>query len=210
MLNLLLKARGISCCRYGGSLVCFALAILLPLGVPAKEFNVSPLPVSPYADTEVTTNIVFNATRIDVKRFELNFSLISTPSNCIQVAFGRDMNQDGVLTFAETDTIYGWRNGYYVIEDVRQGCRYSEKVQASQSGKSNFNIKMRMKKDYTPKEFTASVGSLQVFSNFSRVVPNWLYLPTWNMMRVTRRGVDVPSEWISCGIDYRYFYITIR
>lgn len=210
MLNLLLKARGISCCRYGGSLVCFALAILLPLGVPAKEFNVSPLPVSPYADTEVTTNIVFNATRIDVKRFELNFSLISTPSNCIQVAFGRDMNQDGVLTFAETDTIYGWRNGYYVIEDVRQGCRYSEKVQASQSGKSNFNIKMRMKKDYTPKEFAASVGSLQIFSNFSRDVPSWLYLPTWNMMRVTRRGVDVPSEWISCGIDYCYFYITIR
>lgn len=210
MLNLLLKARGTSCCRYGGSLVCFALAILLPLGVPAKEFNVSPLPVSPYADTEVTTNIVFNATRIDVKRFELNFSLISTPSNCIQVAFGRDMNQDGVLTFAETDTIYGWRNGYYVIEDVRQGCRYAEKVQTTQSGESNFNIKMRMKKDYTPKEFAASVGSLQIFSNFSRDVPNWLYLPTWNMMRVTRRGVDVPSEWISCGIDYRYFYITIR
>lgn len=210
MLNLLLKARGISCCRYGGSLVCFALAILLPLGVPAKEFNVSPLPVSPYADTEVTTNIVFNATRIDVKRFELNFSLISTPSNCIQVAFGRDMNQDGVLTFAETDTIYGWRNGYYVIEDVRQGCRYAEKVQTSQPGESNFNIKMRMKKDYTPKEFAASVGSLQIFLNFSRDVPSWLYLPTWNMMRVTRRGVDVPSEWISCGIDYRYFYITIR
>ena len=69
---------------------------------------------------------------------------------------------------------------------------------------------MRMKKDYTPKEFTASVGSLQIFSNFSRDVPSWLYLPTWNMMRVTRRGVDVPSEWISCGIDYRYFYITIR
>jgi hypothetical protein len=210
MLNSLLRARGVSCYCHGGSRLICALAILLSFATYANEFNISPLPVSPYADTEVTTNIVFNATRIDVKRFELNFSLISTPSNCIQVAFGRDVNQDGVLTFAETDTIYGWRNGYYVIEDVRQGSRYAEKVQTSQPGESNFNIKMRMKKDYTPKEFAASVGSLQIFSNFSRDVPSWLYLPTWNMMRVTRRGVDVPSEWISCGIDYRYFYITIR
>ena len=50
-------------------MIC-ALAILLSFATYANEFNISPLPVSPYADTEVTTNIVFNATRIDVKRFE--------------------------------------------------------------------------------------------------------------------------------------------
>ncbi|MBO7166031.1 MAG: hypothetical protein J6V88_00720 [Kiritimatiellae bacterium] len=67
-----------------------------------------------------------------------------------------------------------------------------------------------MKKDYSLREFSASVGSLQVFSNFSRDVPNWLYFPTWNMMRVTRRGVGIPSEWITCGIDYRSLLIIIK
>ena len=60
MLNSLLKARGVSYPFQGGSLIFFALAVLLPFVVPAKQISVSPLPVSPYADTEVSTNIVFN------------------------------------------------------------------------------------------------------------------------------------------------------
>ena len=210
MLNSIPYTRGVSINRFGGSLLICALAILFSFAAYAKEFNISPLPLSPYADTEVATNIVFNKLQSDVKEFELKFTLDLISSNCVQVAFGQDANQDGVLSFAETDTIYGFRNGCYVIEDVRQGRRYTEKVQASQSVESNFNIKMCMKKDYSLREFSASVGSLQVFSNFSRDVPNWLYLPTWNMMRVTRRGVDVPSEWITCGIDYRSLLIIIK
>ena len=70
MLKSLLKGRGIFCNCHGESLLICALAILHFFVVFARDVNISPLPVSDYADTEVTTNIVFNATRIDVKRFE--------------------------------------------------------------------------------------------------------------------------------------------
>ena len=111
MLNSLLKARGVSCYCHGGSLLFCALAILLPFVISAKTFSIPPLPISPYADAEISTNIAFNASRIDAKRFELNFSFECGSSNSFQVAFGRDANQDGVLSFSETDTVFGWRNG---------------------------------------------------------------------------------------------------
>ena len=60
MLNSLLKSRGVSYSFQSGSLAFFALAILLPFVVPGKQISVSPLTISSYADTEVSTNIVFN------------------------------------------------------------------------------------------------------------------------------------------------------
>lgn len=183
------------------------LASLLPFASLARTFNVSPLPLSPYADTEVTTNVAINAQRFDVKEFGLNISFEAASSNNIQVAFGCDEDENGILSFPETDAVYGYRNGRCVIEDVKNAVRYEEVVT---DGRANFNIRMRMRKDYTPKEFSASVGSSQIFTDFSSEVPSWLYQPKWNLMRITRRGAGAPVEWLSCDIKYSHFYIIIR
>jgi hypothetical protein len=183
------------------------LATLLSIPAFAKTFNVSPLPVSLYADTEVTTNIAFNTRRIDVEKFELSLSFDNSSSNSIQVALGRDENQDGILDFSETDTVYGCRNGCYFIEDVRGAVRYEENFV---DGSQNFNIRMRMKSDYTVKEFLASVDGIQIFTNLTEEISSCLYQTKWNLMRVTRRGIGSPSEYISCNIDYCHFSIIIR
>ena len=183
------------------------LVSLLPFAAFARTFNVSPLPVSPYADTEVTTNVAINAQRFDVKEFGLNISFEAASSNNIQVAFGCDEDENGILSFSETDAVYGYRKGRFIIEDVKNAVRYDEVVA---DGSQNFNIKMRMKKDYTPKEFSASVGAYQIFTDFSSDVPSWLYRPDWNLMRVTRRGAGAPAEWLSCDIKYSHFYIIVR
>ena len=211
MLNSLLRARGVSCYCHGGSLLFCALAILLSFATYAKEFNVSPLPISSYADTEVSTNIVFNRHRSDVKEFELKFTLDCSPSNCIQVALGTDADGDGDLSFAETGAVYGWRNGWYFIEDVVAGKRYQQSNDADErTGIQVFSVNMHTTRDYLPKTFLANIDGVSVFTNLSTTVPTWLYQPKWNLMRITRRGISTPSEWFSCKIDYSYFYITIR
>ena len=144
-------------------------ASLLPFAALARTFNVSPLPVSPYADTEVTTNVAINAQRFDVKEFGLNISFEAASSNNIQVAFGCDEDENGILSFSETDAVYGYRNGRCVIEDVKNAVRYEEVVT---DGRANFNIRMRMRKDYTPKEFSASIGLSQIFTDFSSEAPS--------------------------------------
>jgi hypothetical protein len=186
-------------------------ALLLSFTVSAKEIMLPPMPVSPYTDTEVATNIVFNRHRSDVKEFELKFTLDCSPSNCIQVAFGTDVNEDGDLSFAETGSVYGWRNGRYFIEDVVAGKRYQQSNDADErTGTQVFSVNMHTTRDYLPKTFLANIDGVSVFTNLSTTVPTWLYQPKWNLMRITRRGISTPSEWFSCKIDYSYFYITIR
>ena len=52
----LLQARGVFCFGRGESLLFCALAILLPFVISAKTFSIPPLPISPYADAEISTN----------------------------------------------------------------------------------------------------------------------------------------------------------
>lgn len=188
-------------------ILVFLFAFILSAVASAKEFVVPLMSTSSYADTEVTTNIAINTQRFDVKEFALNIFFEAASSNNIQVAFGRDEDGNGILSFSETDAVYGYRNGKSVIEDVKNAVRYEE---VPADGSRNFNIKMRMKKDYTPKEFSASVGTSQIFTDFSSDVPSWLYRPDWNLMRVTRRGAGAPADWLSCDIKYSHFYIIVR
>ena len=188
-------------------ILAFSFAFILSAVASAKEFVVPPMSTSSYADTEVTTNIAINTQRFDAKEFALNIFFEAASSNNIQVAFGCDEDENGILSFSETDAVYGYRNGRCVIEDVKNAVRYEE---VPADGSRNFNIKMRMKKDYTPKEFSASVGTSQIFTDFSSNVPSWLYRPDWNLMRVTRRGAGAPADWLSCDIKYSHFYIIVR
>ena len=187
------------------------LLTLLPHTLFARTVSVPPLPVPSYADTEVTTNIVFNKYRSDVKEFEFKFTLDCSPSNCIQVAFGTDADGDGALSFSETGTVYGWRNGRYFIEDVIAGKRYVHYIKPeNRMGTQAFTVNVRTTSDDLPKIFSANIDGNSVFTNLSTTVPEWLYQPKWNLMRITRRGVNTAAEWFSCKIVYSSFYITIR
>ena len=187
-----------------------AVIAIFPLAVFAKAIVVPPLPVSQYVDAEVTTNIAFNTSRTDVKTFELNFQLECSSSNCIQVALGRDADSDGILSFAETDVVYGWRNGRYFVEDVKGAFRYEENISPFERGAHNFSISIQTSKEYQPKMFSAMADSTSLFASLARTVPAWLYRPEWNLMRVTRRGVGLPSQWVSYDVKYAQLYITVR
>ena len=81
------------------SAAAFGLYVAVPPG--ASEF----------ADTEVTTNIPVNVFRSDVRGLDVSVELCATPSNNVQVAFGRDADGDGVLAPEESDLVVGWECG---------------------------------------------------------------------------------------------------
>ena len=99
-------------------IACF-FAVIMPFAVFARTILVPPQPVSPYLDTEVSTNCVLHRSRIDARTFDVHFQFEGTPTNSLEVAFGRDSNTNGVLDVQEIDTVYGWRGGRYFIENVR-------------------------------------------------------------------------------------------
>ena len=75
----------------------YLVAVLLPLALFGLHVEVPPVVVPSCISTEVSTNIPFNAVRSDVREVRMHFTFEGVSSNCIQVAFGRDADGDGVL-----------------------------------------------------------------------------------------------------------------
>ena len=190
-----------------------SLALLLAVlagSAFARMVVVPPQPVSPYADTEVSTNISFSVSSEHAREIEMRFALDGCMSNCVQVAFGKDVDGDGVLGVDEAETLYGWRNGRYFAESVTEGLRVEEADSGNVDSRV-FAINLRLKKGEGLRHFTATNDmGVAIFTNLNATAQNWLYKPDWNMMRVTRRGPGVPAEWFSCDLSSHFFYIKLR
>ncbi len=190
-------------------IACF-LVVTMPFAAFARTTVVSPPPVSPYADTEVSTNLPFRASDEDTRGMELRFLLDGCVSNSVQVAFGRDRNCDGVLGVDETETLYGWRNGRYFAESMTEGVRIEE-ADSSGAPSCAFVMGLRLSKGRGLRHFSATneLGSA-ILTNVSASAQSWLYQPDWNMMRVTRRSPGIPAEWFACDILSHFFCMTFR
>lgn len=176
----------------------------------ATVIDVPPGAVPEHADTEVSTNIPFVVDGERTREIKMRFALDGCASNCIQVAFGRDADGDGVLGVDEAETLYGWRNGRYFAESVADGLRVEDADSGNEDSRV-FAINLRLKKGEGLRYFTATNDmGVAIFTNLNATVQNWLYKPDWNMMRVTRRGPGVPAEWFSCDLSSHFFYIKLR
>ncbi|MCR5752617.1 MAG: hypothetical protein K6G91_11735 [Kiritimatiellae bacterium] len=184
-----------------------AILLLLPLAAVAARVAVAPMEISPYLDTEVSTNVAINTWRSDARQVDLRLQLDGSPSNNLEVAFGRDANRNGVLDLGEVDAVYGWRGGRYFVENVREWERFeSVSAAAGQCGVCSFRL--RNDRNVTPKSFSAVCDGAAAFPELATVPPPaWLYRREWDCMRVTRRGVGTPSGWIRCDIEYAFFRI---
>ena len=184
-------------------------AVAVGMHAFARTIVVPPGTVPEHADTEVSTNMPFVVDGERTREIKMRFALDGCASNCIQVAFGRDEDGDGVLGADESETLFGWRNGRYFAENMPRGVRVEEA--ASDGGTSRvFTVGFRLSKGRGLRHFTATNEmGVAVFTNFSASAKGWLYSPEWNMMRVTRRGPGVPDEWFTCDIRSHAFVIRL-
>ena len=97
-----------------------SLALLLAVlagSAFARTVVVPPQPMSPYADTEVSTNIPFSVSSEHAREIEMRFALDGCMSNCVQVAFGKDA--DGSLVLADEvltpDSSRFWPQASYAV-----------------------------------------------------------------------------------------------
>ena len=193
----------------GTRIACF-LAAIMPFSVFARTIVVPAQPESPFADTEVSTNIVLHASRTDTREFGIRIQLAGTPTNDLEVAFGRDSNTNGVLEAGEVETVYGWRAGRYFVENVRAWERIETEA-ATNALCGVVDVQLRNDAQTVPRRFTATCGGVAAFPELATMPPPaWLFREEWDMVRVTRRGAGVPSEWVRCDIEYASFAIRLR
>lgn len=184
--------------------------VVVGMSAFAGTILVPTLPVSEFADTEVSTNIVMHTSRTDSRGIEIHMQLAGTPTNCLEVAFGRDANANGVLDVEETETVYGWRAGRYFIENVI-GWNRIETEAVTNALCGVIDIRLKNSTEIVPKHFAATCGGETAFAELATRPPSaWLFREYWDMVRVTRRGAGAPSEWVRCNFDYNFFRMTFR
>jgi hypothetical protein len=140
-------------------------ALLLP--VMTFAFQVQNMPACEYADTEVATNLPFLVSLDDISRVEVSLSLISTPTNAVEVSIGTDANGDGELSFDETAWACGYSCGTWFSFDAE-----TEEVVAEEAASRSDDARIE-------RTFVLRKKDLN---------------PTWNLVRVVRRGEAASSE----------------
>ena len=181
--------------------------------LPAVAFGVTveSLPQSEYADTEVSTTHRLEQPELGFRGLDFRLDFNGTPSNNVEVAFGRDEDSDGALAPHETDVVVGWECGRYFIERFMTGERIEEpNVGTNDVARSlawHYTLRKR------GKVFRAFVATNEVgaaFAPVSRDAPSWLYDRNWNLMRLTARGVDVQDERFEVEVKSSGFFVNLR
>ena len=74
------------------------------------------LPPVVYLDTETVTNVPFTAWQEHVGKFTFSLACRTTATNNVQFAFGRDADDDGILSLEESDLVVGWDCGKWFVQ----------------------------------------------------------------------------------------------
>ena len=133
-----------------------------------------PEPVRPLA--EVETNVVFSTGAATDNKWTLTIERDAATSNSVEIVFGCDANEDGVLGVEEGDLCVGWDCGEWFWRDRRANaaCRVEGSAQ-----RLDMTLYLR---DREAKSLASSV--------FPSVVSPTCFNPDWNLARVVSRGAE--------------------
>ena len=176
--------------------VPMALAVLIVVSVWGRAVVPAALPPAVHADTETVTNVPF-ATALDAAG-RLSFDLVcrATPSNNVEVAFGTDANGNGVLEPEETDRVVGWDCGSWFTRKGADGaCQMENGEWKIENGVEpevrTLSWRVRVRTDGTPFRLEATADGSPAFADLPL---ESTYSPSWNLLRLTGRGLDASLE----------------
>ena len=185
------------CAVSSRAVVCFATT--LAATAPALTLDVPRLPPPAFADREASADAAIpgRAAR-DLRRFRLELSFDATPSNNVQVAFGRDAEPlDGALAAEETAFIIGWESGEWFLRPAGLKERFVHAPADGQTPRQRtLRAAIRVNTQGTPTavEFSDDTGAF-VFERLPlEPLPSWLTPENWNLLRVTVRGAAIAEE----------------
>ena len=159
----------------------FAAAVLFALlSAPAlagTRIVVPSLPEAVRPLAEVETNVVFSTGAAADNKWTLTIERDVATSNSVEVVFGRDANEDGVLGIEEGELSIGWDCGEWFWRDRRSNaaCRVEGTAQ-------RLDMTLYLNRDRSAKSLESSV--------FPPVVSPTCFNPDWNLARVVSRGAE--------------------
>ena len=96
------------------------LVAVLACQAVARQIEIEGLPEWELADSEVSTNMPLLCAKENARHLLVSLELAGTPSNNVEVAFGRDTNTNGVLEVGEIGLAVGWDCGRWRLRVMRE------------------------------------------------------------------------------------------
>ena len=156
------------------ALLSFALLALSTFAGQRVVVSQMPEPVRTLA--EVETNVVFSTGAATDNKWTLTIERDTATSNSVEVVFGCDANEDGVLGIEEGELSIGWDCGEWFWRDRRSNaaCRVEGTAR-------HLDMTLYLR-DRAAKSLASSV--------FPSVVSPTCFNPDWNLARVVSRGAE--------------------
>jgi len=172
-------------------------AALSALPALAVTLDVARLPGPSFVDGEVSGDAALPAGRTnDLRTFRLEMTFGATPSNNVQVAFGRDnLPADGFLAAEETDCVIGWDCGEWFLRPQGLADRHTF-TPGTAGGRRTLTASVRVDAQGAPRSVAFRDGTSGfAFAGLQLTpFPDWLRPGLWTHLRVTVRGADIPAE----------------
>ena len=169
-----------------------ARGIAVSVALPA--FALPPVhPVLPpvtYIDTETVTNVPFTAWQEHAGKFKFSLTCRTTATNNVQFAFGRDADDDGILSLEESDLVVGWDCGKWFVQGGYDAERIETAVGTCDGQTLAWMVRLSSV-TATPASVTATVDGTPVFVGMDA---GMFYRKNWNMLRLTGRGLADSGE----------------
>ena len=138
------------------------------------------MPSPEFSDTEVSTNFTFVVGEGSNRRLVFSLELEATPTNNVEIAVGSDADENGLLSLDEAELTVGYDCGEWFVRSAANDSVTYSDVVDSGTFRRTYEIRSR------------------------RIDPSW------NLVKVTRRGLGVSSENVSFSLVESGFGLTIR
>ena len=192
---------------------CLLVAVGMTAWIGFGAVEVGGLPAWEFADTEVSTNVPFAFPEMGAKHFLLSIELAGTPSNNVQVAFGRDSNTNGVLEIEETGMTLGWDCGRWRAREglasEERGMRewFAETVTTNEVKTLDVDVEIFREGG---RQIGSAENGMTVEWDGADELPRVMYDNSWNTLRLTVRGVDRADESLRALVKFEGLLIFIR
>jgi len=172
--------------------VVISFLMLTPIAALAAAYVPDRLSSPASADCEVSTNLTFCTGDANKRFLAVDLRVNATPTNALQVAFGVDSNADGCLAPDETQLRLGWECGAWFVQDERSN--WSQRWLEDTAVRS-LNYRLRYNRLRQPVSLEVKDGGRMIYT--SSDLPQTLFNPAWDCLRVTTRGLARPEELVS-------------
>ena len=170
----------------------------------AASFSICSLPEPMHIDGEVSANTTLNISP-KLSEFSMDLSLVATPSNTVEVAFGEDVNFDDKIDHSEIDLIVACECGEWRVIDAATGIEFNGQVSY---GVSDFKWRIWAAQYGEKVRLCASLDRHSVFGD----IPNCILLfkRSWTHLKITSRGEGQSFGALSVRQSDGWFFVTIR